>query len=167
MIDKNNDLLAAYRFVDGRRFFYLSDEQIRAIWCATKELPSEAVGALVPEGYDLAHFASPPQPVLPAFSITADDLDRFLHDPAPRNHLIRGVPVLVVFEARADYWRLGSIVPALPLSNDEEARLDHDEQARLDEADEARCDHDDQAPLDDADDARLDDDDEPTWNYRE
>jgi hypothetical protein len=117
---------------------------------------------------DLAHFASSPQSVPAAFSITADSLDQFLHDPAPRDHLERSVlPVLLVFEAWADYWRLGSIVPALPLSNDEEARLDHDEQARLDEADEARCDHDDQAPLDDADDARLDDDDEPTWNYRE
>jgi hypothetical protein len=140
MINVNFDLLGAYRYVDGREFFDLPGDQIIRISLSFEALrhESSACGALVPEGYDPASLGASRQSVLAAFFVATDGLDQFLHDPAPRDYLDRGQPVLVQFEAFDDYLRFRSMVTALPLSDDEEARLDHAEQARCDEADEAR-----------------------------
>lgn len=140
----DSELPVTWRYIDiGHVIDRLSNEQIKTILLATEahQLESVAVAALVPEGYNLAALASAPQRVPPGFSVAANDLDRVLHDQALRDHLDRGDPVVVVFEAFDDWLRLHFMVSALCL-DDEEARLDHADAVSLDEADEARWNHD-------------------------
>ncbi|HEV2185613.1 MAG TPA: hypothetical protein VGR70_00290 [Stellaceae bacterium] len=162
----NTELLAACRFVDiGHVFDRLSDDQIRSIRRAVEppRLPSQTVGALLPEGCDLARLGSSPQCVPSGFWIATNDLDRLQHDLALHDFLNRGVPVLLVFEEFDDCRRFCSIVAALPLPDDE-PRLDHADGAGWDEDDEAseaRCNHDYQR---DCDDEPSWDDAEPRWD---